>query len=460
MRLYRNALLGGVAAVALGGAIVGTTSTANAFTDETWTWNLTNTTNIDERVTIDITIDPIGKVLDEVMQIQIGDVEAEAKVSHIKNLKPLELVRVKSGYVRDYELTVDGDYSFKKQARGRAGVTYSYGESTTESWEQTLNGSLKTQGSDTPPFFIGGAGALGGYFVSGGSSGAAGAGVIGAIGAYATNGNAKFDASLGGSTTHGTDTDGYFNIAGGYSVSGSGEFLGNLTYYEKNVTTEYKYFPAVQDALKELPKVEAVATAVGNLVSIESDTAVQESSLQVLFDDVDPHKHHRQIPNTQLASLDGGGGGHVNFEDADFDLDADLSLQDEKYDLDSGNYNHDVALLLGLAAGAGLIEQADVKAKSEVEDIWNAQVLSSATAIGNVKSIGVETDRAKNGLVIADITQLSVANISADARAKDIDIVNYTNLGKLEDPIVSATATAIGNAVNITVNSGQFTPSN
>lgn len=457
MRLYRNALLGGVAAVALGGAIVGSASTANAFTDETWTWTLNNTTNIDERVTIDITIDPIGKVLDEVMQIQIGDVEAEAKVSHVANLKPLELVRVKSGYERDYELTVDGGYSFKKELHGSAGATYAYGESTTESWEHTLNGSLTTKGSDTPPFFIGGAGALGGYFVSGGPSGAAGAGVIGAIGAYATRGNAEFDASLGGSTTHGTDTTGYFNIEGGYEVAGAGEFSGYIDLYEKNVTTTYLYFPAVQDALKELPKVEAVATAVGNLVSIESDTAVQESSLQVLFDDVDPH-HRRhgdgQLPPIQVASVGNSGGT------AQFDLDADLSLQDQKYDLDSGNYNHDVALLLGLAAGAGLIEQADIKAESEAEYILNAQVLSSATAIGNVKSIGVETDLPDNGLVIADITQLSVANVSADASAKHIDLVNYTNLGKLKDPIVSATATAIGNAVNITVNSGQFTPSN
>lgn len=441
MRLYRNALLGGVAAVALGGVAVGTASTAEAYDNKNWTWNLNNTTNIFETVTIDITIDPIGKVLDEVMQIQIGDVEAESKVSHIYNWKPLEAVEVKTGYKKEYSLTVDGGYKFAKGAYSKAGASYEYSAYETNSWEHTLNGSLQTEGEGVP-FFIGGAGAIGGFFVSGGPSGAAGAGVIGAIGAYATDGNASFDASLGGSTSHGVEGGGHFVAEGGYFTAGFGHFEGHLNLVEENVTTIYTYQPAVQNALNELPKVESVATAIGNLVSIESDTAVQESSLQVLFDD----KRRR------------GEGGNVDFEDADFDLDADLSLQDSEYNLDSGNYNHDVALLLGLAAGAGLIEQADVKAESDAEYIYNAQVLSSATAIGNLKSIGVETNRWENGLVVADITQLSVADVSADASAKHIELLNYTNLGKLDDPIVSATATAIGNAVNISVNSGQSTP--
>ena len=126
--------------------------------------------------------------------------------------------------------------------------------------------------------------------------------------------------------------------------------------------------------------------------------------------------------------------------------------------LDSGNYNHDVALLLGLAAGAGLIEQADITASAKAYDIWNAQTEATATAIGNIKSIDLETVRNANGLIIADITQLSVANVSADASVTGVNLINYTNLGKLDDPIAKATATAIGNAVNIKLNSGQGVP--
>ncbi len=111
---------------------------------------------------------------------------------------------------------------------------------------------------------------------------------------------------------------------------------------------------------------------------------------------------------------EGRGCGRVDFDNAAFDLDADLNLQNALPDLDSNNYNHDVALLLGLAAGAGLIEQADISATSSVDNILNAQVDSTASAFGNLKSIAIETGRYDNGLVMGDISQLSVANVSAN----------------------------------------------
>ena len=205
--------------------------------------------------------------------------------------------------------------------------------------------------------------------------------------------------------------------------------------------------------MAELPKVASVATAAGNIVSIETDTAVQEHSLQVVFDDVDKRCGRRGGGESQVRNSRGGCG--VNFEHAPFDLDADLNLQNNLPDLDTDNYNHDVALLLGLAAGAGLIEQADISASSSVNHIFNAQVDSTASAFGNLKSIDVSTAANMNGLVMADITQLSVANVSASATANDIHLVNYNNFGNLTDPIAKATATAIGNVVNIKVNSGQ-----
>ena len=110
MRLYKHALMGGVAALALGGFTAGTMSAAQAYDNKTWTWNLTTTTNINETVNININIDPIGKVLDEVMQIQIGDVKSTAEVAHVYNWKPLEEVEVKTGYSKDFNLTVDGGY--------------------------------------------------------------------------------------------------------------------------------------------------------------------------------------------------------------------------------------------------------------------------------------------------------------------------------------------------------------
>jgi hypothetical protein len=111
-----------------------------------------------------------------------------------------------------------------------------------------------------------------------------------------------------------------------------------------------------------------------------------------------------------------------------------------------------------------------------VNDILNASVESTATAIGNIKSIDVNTANLQNGLVVADVTQVSIADVSAYSTVGGqqpllanvicegecgypgggINLINYTNLGGL--PIVTSNATAIGNVLNIKVNSGQAAP--
>jgi len=454
MRLYSKALLGGVAAIALGGF---TSGAANAMDSTNWAWNLLISTNITENVNIDINIDPVGKVLDEVMQIQVGDVHATSSVSDIYNWKPLEQVHFKTGASTDYKLSVDAGYEYGASGSGSFSYNESGSHSDSSTFEHNLHGSLETASENGPAGFIGGAGvAFFGFAYPPLSGGIVGGGVIGAVGAAATNGDASFDANLGGGSSHTASFENAYSNGYSYDHSGSGYLNGHLNVTESEITTYYTLAPALQDAVAELPKVASIATAAGNIISIETDTPVQEHSLQVVFDDVDRHCGGRGGDGPVAVQQEGGRGcGHVNFEDADFDLDADLSLQDAKPNLDSGNYNHDVALLLGLAAGAGLIEQADISATSSVDTIFNAQVDSTASAFGNLKSIDVATGRWDNGLVMGDISQLSVANVSADATATNIHLVNYNNLGGLTDPIAKATATAVGNVVNIKVNSSQ-----
>lgn len=437
MRLYNKALLGGVAALALAGV---TTSAANAMDSTNWRWNLLIDTNIDENIRINVNIDPVGKVLDEVFQMQIGDVTATSSVHDIYNWKPLEQVSYQKGESTDYALTVDGGYEY--HAGGRGSYSHSEAGSYTETNGIDINahGSLETTSEDGPAGFIGGVGgAVFNFGFPPPSGSISGGGVIGAIGAAATNGDASFDANLGGDVTYSGSYEETHSGSYSYEHGGSGSFNGHLNVTESEITTYYDLAPALQNATKELPTVDSVATAAGNIVSIESDTPVQEHSLQVVFNNVDQ------------PCQDCG----ANFEGADFDLDADLNLQDAEPNLDTGNHNHDVALLLGLAAGAGLIEQANISATSDASNIFNAQVNSTASAFGNLKSIDIATDNFDNGLVLADITQLSVANVSANATAYDVHLVNYDHLGSLEGPIANATATAIGNVVNIKVNSSQ-----
>ena len=119
MRLYRNALMGGVAALALGGYAVGTTSTAHAFDNVNWTWNQTIDEQVIKNVLINVNIDPVGMVDDQIMQIQIGDVTADSTVSGVYNWKPMteQLVGVE-GYTRSQKLSIDATLEYQLDGGG------------------------------------------------------------------------------------------------------------------------------------------------------------------------------------------------------------------------------------------------------------------------------------------------------------------------------------------------------
>lgn len=503
MRLNRKALMGTVAAVALGGYAMGVSTEAQAFDKVNWTWNQTIEEKVSKDVDIDITIDPVGMIDDEIMQIQIGDVTAVSHVSGVYNWKPVsEQVVGVLGYKRSQLLDLDATYGYdasgganfssydheatKDTIRHNVDNSTKTTDSTTDSFRGKLDGELVVSSrSNNPALFVGGAGAAGGWFSLNPPAGnLAGAGVIGVIGADAIEeGDAAFAGELGGSLTNSNRTSSTTVVdnetinetihdstsRNGYTYELSGEGSGNLwlSLKTEDITRFYGLYPVLQDATKELPKVESVATAVGNLISIESDVAVQEHSIQVVADTNCNHVDEGETGSER--------GCNPDFGNAQFDLDADLDVNDRFLNVDSGNNFHDVALLTTMAAGAGLLKKADITAVSTVDDILNASVESSATAIGNMKSINVETVTPENGLVIADITQVSVADVSAYSTVGGnpllaqpallsegyyggggINLVNYNHLGGLT--IAKSTATAIGNVVNIGVNSAQSTP--
>jgi hypothetical protein len=155
------------------------------------------------------------------------------------------------------------------------------------------------------------------------------------------------------------------------------------------------------DALTQLPEVISEATAVGNNTTIDTDGAVELHEAQILVGDV-------EFP-TYGPDYDGG------------------------------------VSILGFS-----IDPATVSATSTVYDILNASVDSSATAVGNNLAIAIEAE-GPDRLLMADITQISVANVTATSTVYDVSLNNYINLGELDRPIVSSVATAVGNNKSISV---------
>lgn len=184
------------------------------------------------------------------------------------------------------------------------------------------------------------------------------------------------------------------------------------------------------DAMTELPEVVSAATAVGNNSSIDSEVMVEVHEGQFLFDTVEGGVDNSGLPGG-LAAL------------------AIYELFDDNYgDI---NTNHLVGAATLVGAVGGLIDKAQISAVSRVSNILNASVDSSATAVGNNKSINIEPRTFADAVMMGDVTQVSVANVSALSDVRNVNLNSYTNLGAIDRPIVNSVATAVGNNLSVSV---------
>ena len=182
-----------------------------------------------------------------------------------------------------------------------------------------------------------------------------------------------------------------------------------------------KKVDATPDAVDHLPEVISAATAVANNTSIETDASVELHEGQ--FAVGDPERFALVSAALNGNSNGGGYGGNTNLE---------------------------LAGALTIGALFGLIDPSEIHAKSKVWDIKNATVDSSATAVANNLTVDVEA-KYDDRLVIGDVVQFAVANVSAKSELYDVYIDGYKNLGRLDRPIVNSIATAVGNNKSITV---------
>ncbi len=187
---------------------------------------------------------------------------------------------------------------------------------------------------------------------------------------------------------------------------------------------------AALDAI-DLPKVASAATAVGNNQNIDSSVSLQLHDAQYLF-----------------GGYNEGENNNIRTLDAVIDRTPD-----------TGNTHTTISNGLGIAGALGLITPASISANSDVSDILNASVDSSATAVGNNMNISLAAFTPDDALVIGDITQHGYANISATSSVSDVNVNNYTNfgaanmgpLGDPQIPLVNSNATAVGNNFSIKV---------
>jgi hypothetical protein len=229
------------------------------------------------------------------------------------------------------------------------------------------------------------------------------------------------------------------------------------------------------DARTELPIVLSSAQAIGNNQSISSDVPIFLHDGQFL---ADVHSYYRK-PNGEydLEKLAAAMPESSNYS---------KKCYRDCYDRGpEGNLHHDIAGLFLLGAAFGILKHADITASSQAYDLVNVSVDNSSTAVANNISVNLASDvdgfenckdrctnsgdRLSNHVVIADITQFALANVTATTYTHNVSATGYDHMRELTTttlspregdpgytidvptPWVSSTATAVGNNVSINV---------
>ena len=260
-----------------------------------------------------------------------------------------------------------------------------------------------------------------------------------------------------GSVLDPTMTNTAVNIPGGQKITHTIN-LGSITVEVPPGAT------ANLDARYDLGRLEGNSTAAANVASINSEVSTTFHDGQIAFGNFD------QIDSLENVLQALGAGVSTALV------------------LPTGNRNMDALAAAAIAAQFGLIEQGDISATATATNVLNAQVALNATGAGNMHSVTVgpayypvklaSTSNGGGGggshhftppsqgsgapsyqtdnIVIGDLNQFSLMNVSASADASGLQINGYKNLGMLTDQYgtwtaaSSVNASAFGNVSSIT----------
>lgn len=120
-------------------------------------------------------------------------------------------------------------------------------------------------------------------------------------------------------------------------------------------------------------------------------------------------------------------------------------------------------------AGTGFLTPHQTSATASAVGVIDATASSDARAVSNTTSLELAAPPAElagadptggyvtNALMAADLTQLSIGATEAVATTS-VTLNNAGNMGALDRPVASATATAIGNLAGVTARVGTLVP--
>lgn len=397
MSKLKLALLGGAATVALG-----MSGPAAAFDRVNWEWNLELDEFISKIITIDVTFDPTGVALLQAHQTMIGDVIADATMNDVRNIP--EPTREERTFDFTATGSTTGSLDVDGTAEGFVDIDFGhYEENCGVDGDSVCTGPGN---ENNRVGLIGIAGTPAGESLTEG--GADGIGVEGSFG-----------------------SEDPLTVEGSTSGSLGVEVAGTLVV------------PVVVplDAVAELPKVENIATAIGNNAALSSNRMAELHAGQFLFGD---------------GNLDGDDNGSGIEEAAAL---AALALYGHLEHQGINTYQSQ-STALTVAAIGGVLEKSEISAGAVMYDVRQMQMTNAATAVGNNLNVEVDAATETDGVLMGDATQFAYANVDAVAEMYDVSVRNYNNLGAIEGPLFSNVATAIGNNLSVRVTGPGIPPIN
>jgi hypothetical protein len=204
--------------------------------------------------------------------------------------------------------------------------------------------------------------------------------------------------------------------------------------------TNTPFLPSLpRNATTQLPIVMSAATAVGNNQSITSDVPV------MLHDGQFVASVNGTLLPADVASI----------------LLLAAALPSVKDYVGGSNLHTDIAGLFTVGAAVGAFEKASIAAVSSVSGVTNVSVDNSATAVANNLAVEIASDidgsvcglicldRLSNHVVIGDITQFALANVTAVSSVSSVTATNYDNLRQLTTATLTPVDGNLGNVVNV-----------
>jgi hypothetical protein len=218
--------------------------------------------------------------------------------------------------------------------------------------------------------------------------------------------------------------------------------------WTSHVTTNVTVDPEIP-AVTALTQVEKAQVQIGNVTASANTSNVDGADVPVVpLANIDTSAtavgNNQNITSNTATFLNDGQFTYGAATVANLDVDAD-DLADAASAL-FGIDNSHLAFGLGVVAGEALdvITPATITATSTTSGVTstNSNINNNATAVANNTNVNVDVGEGGDNLLIGDLTQVAVANVTAGATLTGV----ATSLGDINNH-----ATAVGNNVNINV---------